>query len=100
MVSTAFWRTTNVPNTSRASGSCLAKDFLALLLLARHHDVPLPVLEAILCSNELEIRQVCDLIEETGRKKVGLIGLSFKSGTDYVRESLMVELAEGLLGKG
>jgi len=81
-------------------GSCLGKDLRALLHSARHRDLRLPVLEAILPSNELQILRAFELIERTRRRKVGLIGLSFKAGTDDLRESPTVELAERLLGKG
>ena len=67
---------------------------------ARQHDVELPVLANVLVSNEMQIRRVVDNILALGRRKVGIFGLAFKSGTDDLRESPMVELAERLIGKG
>lgn len=81
-------------------GSCLPKDLRALLYHAHRHDLSLPVLEAVLPSNELQIRRGLELVKRTGKKKVGLLGLSFKAGTDDLRESPLVELIERLLGKG
>jgi GDP-mannose 6-dehydrogenase len=81
-------------------GSCLPKDLRALLYLARHSDVRAPVLESILPSNELQIRKTAHLILNGGRPRVGVIGLSFKPGTDDLRESPVVELVEILSGKG
>jgi GDP-mannose 6-dehydrogenase len=81
-------------------GSCLPKDLRALLYHGHHLDLSLPVLEAILPSNELQIRQAFELIKQTGHKRVGALGFSFKAGTDDLRESPMVELIEMLIGKG
>lgn len=81
-------------------GSCLPKDLRALLHAAKLADVELPVLEAVLESNEKTIGRVVEEIVSFGRKRVGLIGLSFKQGTDDLRESPLVELSERLLGKG
>jgi len=81
-------------------GSCLPKDLRALLYHAHHMDLSVPVLEAILPSNELQVKRGFDLIKQTGRKKVGVLGFSFKAGTDDLRESPMVELIETLIGKG
>ena len=81
-------------------GSCLPKDVRALTHTARQHDVELPVLANVLVSNEMQIRRVVDNILALGKRKVGIFGLAFKSGTDDLRESPMVELAERLLGKG
>ncbi len=81
-------------------GSCLPKDVRALLYHAHHHDLSVPVLEAILPSNEHQIRQGYELIRQTGFKKVGILGFSFKAGTDDLRESPIVELIEILIGKG
>jgi len=81
-------------------GSCLPKDLRALLYLARHHDVQVPVLEAILPSNRLQIERTVARILQDQRKRVGIIGLTFKPGTDDLRESPMVELVEVLSGKG
>jgi GDP-mannose 6-dehydrogenase len=81
-------------------GSCLPKDLRALLYHGRRLDLTLPVLEAILPSNRRQIRRAFDMIRQTGYKKVGVLGFSFKSGTDDLRESPQVELIETLLGKG
>jgi GDP-mannose 6-dehydrogenase len=81
-------------------GSCLPKDVRAIQYRAKEVDLDLPVIQAILGSNQLQIRHALDLIVESGRKRVGLLGFSFKAGTDDLRESPMVILAEQLLGKG
>jgi GDP-mannose 6-dehydrogenase len=81
-------------------GSCLPKDVRALTHTARRHDLELPVLASVLVSNEMQIRRVVDNILALGRRKIGIFGLAFKSGTDDLRESPMVELAERLIGKG
>lgn len=81
-------------------GSCLPKDVRALAHRAKSLDLELPVLQAIMLSNERHIEHAYRLIQRSGRKKVGILGLSFKSGTDDLRESPMVQLAEKLLGKG
>jgi GDP-mannose 6-dehydrogenase len=81
-------------------GSCLPKDLRALLYHGHQLDLRLPVLEAILPSNELQVRQGFELIKQAGRKRVGVLGFSFKAGTDDLRESPLVELIETLVGKG
>jgi GDP-mannose 6-dehydrogenase len=81
-------------------GSCLPKDLRALTHTARRHDVDLPLLANLLVSNEVHLRRAVDLVIADGRRKVGIFGLSFKAGTDDLRESPMVELAERLIGKG
>ena len=81
-------------------GSCLPKDLRALLYHAHRLDLNVSVLEAILPSNEAQIKRGVDLIKRTGRKKIGVLGLSFKAGTDDLRESPMVVLIETLIGKG
>ncbi|MDZ7289559.1 MAG: nucleotide sugar dehydrogenase [candidate division KSB1 bacterium] len=81
-------------------GSCLPKDLRAILYEAKMRDVQLPVLEAILPSNDLHVQRAIDLIISQRKKKVGLVGLSFKAGTDDLRESPLVRLTEALLGKG
>jgi GDP-mannose 6-dehydrogenase len=81
-------------------GSCLPKDLRALLYHAHRLDLSTPVLEAILPSNELQVKRGFELIRRTGKKKIGVLGFSFKSGTDDLRESPLVELIETLLGKG
>jgi GDP-mannose 6-dehydrogenase len=81
-------------------GSCLPKDVRALQYRAKEVDVELPLINALLGSNRLQIQQAIDRIVETGRKRVGLLGFSFKAGTDDLRESPLVILGEALLGKG
>jgi GDP-mannose 6-dehydrogenase len=81
-------------------GSCLPKDVRALQYRAKEADVELPLISSILQSNRLQIEHALDQVMETGRKRVGLLGFSFKAGTDDLRESPMVILAEALLGKG
>jgi GDP-mannose 6-dehydrogenase len=81
-------------------GSCLPKDVRALQYRAREADLELPLINSVLDSNRLQVQHAVDRIVETGKKKVGLLGFSFKAGTDDLRESPMVILAEALLGKG
>lgn len=81
-------------------GSCLPKDLRALQYKAKSADLELPLLESLPRSNELQIQRVVDLVREAGHRQIGLIGLSFKGGTDDLRESPAVELAERLFGKG
>lgn len=81
-------------------GSCLPKDLRALTYKAKSVDLDLPVLEAILNSNNNQVDIAYRMIAGTGKKKVGMFGLSFKPDSDDLRESPMVELAEKLIGKG
>lgn len=81
-------------------GSCLPKDVRALTHTARRNDLDVPLLSNVLTSNEVHLRRAVDLVIADGRRKVGVFGLSFKAGTDDLRESPMVELVERLLGKG
>ena len=81
-------------------GSCLPKDLRALQYRAREVDLDLPMLNSLLGSNRQQVQQALDRIIDTGKKKIGLLGFSFKAGTDDLRESPMVILAEALLGKG
>jgi GDP-mannose 6-dehydrogenase len=81
-------------------GSCLPKDLRALLYAARHSDLELPILQNVLPSNERHLQRTVDVVVEMGLRKIGLFGLSFKPGTDDLRESPLVELAERLVGKG
>ena len=81
-------------------GSCLPKDLRATQHLAKMHDVELPMLSAILASNQAHLQVAFDKILASGCKRVGFVGLSFKPGTDDLRESPLVTLAERLIGKG
>ena len=81
-------------------GSCLPKDLRALTYAARQVDVPVPLLTAALENNRLQIRRGLDLVMAAGGRKIGVLGFSFKAGTDDVRESPIVEVIEGLIGKG
>jgi len=81
-------------------GSCLPKDVRALQYRAKEVDLELPMINAVLPSNALQIEYAIEQILETGHKRIGLLGFSFKAGTDDLRESPMVILAERLLGKG
>ena len=81
-------------------GSCLPKDVRALQYRAREVDLEMPLINSLLASNQLQIRHALDQIVETGKKRIGILGFSFKAGTDDLRESPMVILGEALLGKG
>jgi GDP-mannose 6-dehydrogenase len=81
-------------------GSCLPKDVRALQYRAKEVDLDMPVIKAILGSNQLQIQHALEQVMESGKKRVGLLGFSFKAGTDDLRESPIVILAEALLGKG
>ncbi|MBQ6764775.1 MAG: UDP-glucose/GDP-mannose dehydrogenase family protein [Paludibacteraceae bacterium] len=81
-------------------GSCLPKDMKALKTLAHDHYVDVPVIEAIGESNEMQKKRAVQLIMAQGKRKVGILGLSFKAGTDDLRCSPIVDVVESLLGKG
>lgn len=81
-------------------GSCLPKDLRALAYKAKTHDLELPILTSILPSNELQIARGLQLIMEKRSKRIGVLGFSFKAGTDDLRESPMIEIIERLIGKG
>jgi len=81
-------------------GSCLPKDIRGLVYKSRALDLELPLMNAILPSNKRQIERGLQMVISQGNKKIGILGLSFKAGTDDLRESPMVELTERLLGKG
>jgi GDP-mannose 6-dehydrogenase len=81
-------------------GSCLPKDLRAMAYKAKMHDLNLPIMNAILPSNELQVATGLRLITDKGQRKIGILGFSFKAGTDDLRESPMIEVIEHLIGKG
>jgi len=81
-------------------GSCLPKDVRALTYRASQLDVAHPMIGSIMSSNSYQVNKSFDLVASFGVKRIGLLGLSFKAGTDDLRESPLVELAEMLIGKG
>jgi GDP-mannose 6-dehydrogenase len=81
-------------------GSCLPKDVRALTYRAGQMDVEHPLLAAIMPSNRVQVKRAYDMVANCDKRKIGLLGLSFKAGTDDLRESPLVELAEILIGKG
>jgi GDP-mannose 6-dehydrogenase len=81
-------------------GSCLPKDLRALRHAAARRDVVVPMLDQIERSNQMHIEHAIDMVLSTGLRSVGMLGLSFKSGTDDLRESPLVVMAERFIGKG
>jgi GDP-mannose 6-dehydrogenase len=81
-------------------GSCLPKDLRATTYLAKIHDVEIPMLAGIMPSNRDHLDLALQKLLATGKRKIGFVGLSFKTGTDDLRESPLVSLAEQLIGKG
>ena len=81
-------------------GSCLPKDLRALGYKARSLDLELPLLNSILPSNQRQIDRGYSMITAKGKRKIGVLGFSFKAGTDDLRESPIVEVIERLIGKG
>jgi GDP-mannose 6-dehydrogenase len=81
-------------------GSCLPKDLRALRYHAKTHDVPTFVLDATMAANQHQIDRALAMIGKTGKRRVAMLGLTFKPDTDDLRESPLVDLAERLIGKG
>lgn len=81
-------------------GSCLPKDLRATTYLAKRHDVEIPMLAGIMPSNRNHVDVAVQKVLDTGKRRIGFVGLSFKTGTDDLRESPLVTLAEQLIGKG
>jgi GDP-mannose 6-dehydrogenase len=81
-------------------GSCLPKDVRALRVSANDKGLPTPIFDSLMKANELQVQHALDMVAATGCQKVGLLGLSFKPGTDDLRESPLVTLAELMLKNG
>src|ERR1022692_2301568 len=81
-------------------GSCLPKDLRALIYRAKELDLSLPLLEEVLPSNALHIDRAVDAVLRTNKKRIAFLGLSFKPGTDDLRESPQVQMIKRLLGEG
>jgi GDP-mannose 6-dehydrogenase len=81
-------------------GSCLPKDLRALSYQSKMQDLQLPILTSILQSNEIQVNRGLQMIIDKGQKRVGVLGFSFKAGTDDLRESPVIEVIERLIGKG
>jgi GDP-mannose 6-dehydrogenase len=81
-------------------GSCLPKDLRALAYQARIHDLETPILSAILPSNDVHVQRGIELVLRNGHSRIGILGFSFKAGTDDLRESPLIEVIERLIGKG
>jgi GDP-mannose 6-dehydrogenase len=81
-------------------GSCLPKDLRALSYKAKMEDLQLPIITSILHSNEIQVARGLQMIMDKGHLKVGVLGFSFKAGTDDLRESPVIEVIERLIGKG
>ena len=81
-------------------GSCLPKDLRAITYLAKMRGLETPLLSSVLVSNHVQVLDLVNRIVSSGKRRIGLAGLSFKAGTDDIRESPFLEIAEILLGKG
>ncbi len=81
-------------------GSCLPKDLRALTSAARERAIPVPMLDAVIPSNDVQVQRAVQAVLASGRRRVALLGLAFKPGTDDLRESPLLELAKRLIGEG
>jgi GDP-mannose 6-dehydrogenase len=81
-------------------GSCLPKDLKALTYVAKQRDIDIPMLRGVMESNRAHIDHAVDRVLAENERRVGMIGLAFKTGTDDLRESPLVTMAERFLGKG
>ncbi len=81
-------------------GSCLPKDINALRAYARERDIATPLFDALSVTNEKQVARAIDMVRATGRKKIAILGLAFKPGTDDLRESPLVTLAGRLIHDG
>jgi GDP-mannose 6-dehydrogenase len=81
-------------------GSCLPKDVRALTYRAKELDLSLPLLESVMPSNDEHLDRAIEMILQTGKKKIAMLGISFKAATDDLRESPQVQLVKRLLGEG
>ncbi|MCL4117182.1 UNVERIFIED_CONTAM: hypothetical protein GTU68_045238 [Idotea baltica] len=81
-------------------GSCLPKDVRGLTQIAKNLDLKTPLLSSLLKSNFYQVERGLDIIYQTKKRKIGFLGFAFKSGTDDLRESPVVEVIETLIGKG
>jgi GDP-mannose 6-dehydrogenase len=81
-------------------GSCLPKDLRAISYQAKARDLNLPILTSILPSNEMQVQRGLQMVMQKGHKRIGVLGFSFKAGTDDLRESPLIEVIERLIGKG
>ncbi|MEM9471761.1 MAG: UDP binding domain-containing protein, partial [Pseudomonadota bacterium] len=81
-------------------GSCLPKDVRALTYEARRMDLDLPLLSSIMPSNQRQIQRAVEMVQRKQCRRIGILGFSFKAGTDDLRESPVVALIESLIGKG
>lgn len=81
-------------------GSCLPKDLKALQTLAHDHYISVPVIENIGNTNSIQVERSIEYLKQYKSKRIGFLGISFKAGTDDLRNSPAVSLIESLLGKG